>query len=43
VQSAGSDRAAVQGGGNECAGRPGFGQGVQVGGVAHPAAGEQVE
>ena len=33
----------VQGGGDERAGRPGFGQGTQVGEVAHAAAGQQLE
>ena len=43
AQLLGSDRAAVQGGGDERAGRPGFGQGAQVGDVAHAAAGQQLE
>jgi (4-(4-[2-(gamma-L-glutamylamino)ethyl]phenoxymethyl)furan-2-yl)methanamine synthase len=33
----------VEGGGDECAGRAGFGQGVQVGEVAHSAARQQLE
>ena len=33
----------MQGGGDEGAGRAGFGQGPQVGGVAHPAAGQQLQ
>ena len=33
----------MQGGGHERAGRPGFGQGAQVGDVAHAAAGQQLE
>jgi (4-(4-[2-(gamma-L-glutamylamino)ethyl]phenoxymethyl)furan-2-yl)methanamine synthase len=43
AQLAGADRAAVQGGGDERAGRPGFGQRAQVGDVAHAAAGQQLE
>jgi hypothetical protein len=33
----------VEGGGDERAGRPGFGQGAQVGKVPHAAAGQQLD
>jgi hypothetical protein len=33
----------VQGGGEERAGRPGVGQGAQVGDVSHAAAGQQLQ
>jgi (4-(4-[2-(gamma-L-glutamylamino)ethyl]phenoxymethyl)furan-2-yl)methanamine synthase len=38
-----SDGSAVEGGGDERPGRPGFGQGTQVGEVADAAAGQQLE
>jgi hypothetical protein len=43
AQLAGFDRAAVQRGGNERPGSSGLGKGAQVGDVAHPAAGQQLE
>jgi probable H4MPT-linked C1 transfer pathway protein len=43
AQLVGSDRSAVQGGGDERPGRPGFGQGAQVGEVPDAAAGQQLE
>ena len=43
VQLVGRDRAVVQRGGDQGAGRPGVGQRAEVGGVANAAAGEQLE